>query len=90
VLREVVESYCPKVGNGRLPIGLERMLRNHFVQYWFNLVDTSCEQALCDSVGLRRFVGIEPGSATAQVAALTKLIRRSFKASTTLLKEKDK
>jgi IS5 family transposase len=29
----VIEPYYPKRGNGRPPIGLERMLRIHFVQH---------------------------------------------------------
>ncbi|WP_198388683.1 transposase, partial [Burkholderia ubonensis] len=55
----VVEPYCPKCGNGRPLIGLERMMRIHFVQHWFNLADFACEEALYDSTSLRRFVGIE-------------------------------
>lgn len=57
----LLESYYPKKGGGRPPIGLERMLRMHFVQHWFNLADVACEEALLDSMGLRRFVGIDLG-----------------------------
>jgi len=57
----VVEPYYPKAGNGRPPIGLERMLRIHFLQHWFNLADLACEEALYDSASLRRFVGIDLG-----------------------------
>jgi hypothetical protein len=32
----VIEPHYPKRGIGRPPIGLERMLRIHFVQHWFN------------------------------------------------------
>lgn len=60
-LCEVIEPYYPKAGNGRPPIGLERMLRIHFIQHWFNLADLSCEEALYDSASLRRFVGIDLG-----------------------------
>ena len=60
-LCEVIEPYYPKVGNGRPPIGLERMLRIHFIQHWFNLADLACEEALYDSASLRRFVGIDLG-----------------------------
>lgn len=60
-LCSVVEPHYPKAGNGRPPIGLERMLRIHFVQHWFNLADLSCEEALYDSASLRRFVGIDLG-----------------------------
>jgi IS5 family transposase len=57
----VVEPHYPKAGNGRPPIGLERMLRIHFLQHWFNLADLACEEALYDSVSLRRFAGIDLG-----------------------------
>ena len=60
-LCEVIEPHYPKAGNGRPPIGLERMLRIHFVQHWFNLADLACEEALYDSASLRRFVGINLG-----------------------------
>ena len=60
-LCEVIEPYYPKAGNGRPPIGLERMLRIHFIQHWFNLADLSCEEALYDSASLRCFVGIDLG-----------------------------
>jgi IS5 family transposase len=40
----VIEPHYPKAGNGRPPIGLERMLRIHFVQHWFNLADMACEE----------------------------------------------
>jgi transposase, IS5 family len=35
----VIEPYYPKPGNGRPPIGVERMLRLYFLQQWFNLSD---------------------------------------------------
>jgi IS5 family transposase len=60
-LCEVIEPQYPKAGNGRPPIGLERMLRIHFIQHWFNLADLACEEALYDSASLRRFVGIDLG-----------------------------
>ena len=60
-LCEVIEPHYPKAGNGRPPIGLERMLRIHFIAHWFNLADLACEEALYDSASLRRFVGIDLG-----------------------------
>src|SRR5579864_1510505 len=60
-LCEIVEPYYPKGQGGRPPVGLERMLRMHFVQHWFNLADEACEEALLDSTALRRFVGIDLG-----------------------------
>jgi len=60
-LCSVIEPHYPKPGNGRPPVGLERMLRMYFVQHWFNLADAACEDALLDSAALRRFVGIDLG-----------------------------
>ncbi|WP_035486582.1 IS5 family transposase [Paraburkholderia xenovorans] len=55
----VVEPHYPKRGNGRPPIGRERVPRIYFVQHWSNLMDFACEEALYDSTSLRRFVGID-------------------------------
>jgi IS5 family transposase len=61
-LCEVIEPFYPKVaGAGRPPVGLERMLRIHFLQHWFNLSDPAVEEALYDSRAMRRFVGIDLG-----------------------------
>src|ERR1700692_2828892 len=57
----VVEPHYPKAGNGRPPVGLERMLRMYFLQQWFNLSDPAVEEALYDSVVMRGFVGIDLG-----------------------------
>jgi len=57
----LIEPFYPKPGNGRHPIGLERMLRIYFVQQWFNLSDPGVEEALYDSLAMRRFVGIDLG-----------------------------
>ena len=43
----LIEPVYPKAGNGRPPIGLERMLRIYFLQNWFNLSDPAVEEALC-------------------------------------------
>jgi len=60
-LCSVVEPHYPKGVGGRPPIGLERMLRIHFLQHWFNLADVACEEALYDSASLRHFAGIDLG-----------------------------
>ena len=57
----LIEPHYPKAGNGRPPIGLERMLRIHLLQHWFNLPDLACEEALHDSTALRAFAGIDLG-----------------------------
>ncbi len=61
-LCDVIQPHYPKGVGGRPPIGLERMLRIHFIQHWFNLADEACEEALYDSASLRRFVGIDLGT----------------------------
>jgi IS5 family transposase len=57
----LIEPVYPKAGGGRPPIGLERMLRIHFLQHWFNLSDPAVEEALYDSAAMRKFVGIDLG-----------------------------
>ena len=57
----LIEPFYPKAGNGRPPIGLERMLRLHFLQHWFDLSDPAAEEALYDSLSMREFVGIDLG-----------------------------
>jgi len=60
-LCSVIKPHYPKGVGGRPPIGLERMLRIHFIQRWFNLADRACEEALYDSASLRNFAGIDLG-----------------------------
>ncbi len=57
----LIEPYYPKSGDGRPPVGVERMLRIYFLQQWFNLSDPGVEEALYDSVVMRQFVGIDLG-----------------------------
>jgi IS5 family transposase len=60
-LCRLIEPFYPKPGNGRPPIGVERMLRVYFLQQWFNLSDPAVEEALYDSQAMRHFVGIDLG-----------------------------
>ena len=60
-LYALIEPVYPKAGKGRRPVGLERMLRIHFLQHWFNLSDPAVEEALFGSASMRRFVGIDLG-----------------------------
>jgi IS5 family transposase len=57
----LIEPHYPKPGNGRPPVGEERMLRIYFLQQWFNLSDPAVEEALYDSPVMRQFVGIDLG-----------------------------
>jgi len=54
-----IEPVYRKAGNGRPPVGVERML-------WFNLSDPAAEEALYDSPTLRAFVGIDLGQEPVQ------------------------
>jgi IS5 family transposase len=69
----LIEPHYPRAGNGRRPIGLERMLRIHLLQHWFNLADEAMEEALYDSATLRRFARIDLGAAP--VPDATSLLR---------------
>ena len=57
----LIDPYYPKAGNGRPPVGLERMLRMYFVANWFNLADEACEDALYDIPAFREFCRIDLG-----------------------------
>lgn len=61
--KELCESIAPYYPNpkeaSRKPIGLDRMLRIHFLQHWFELSDPAAEEALYDSRAMRLFVGID-------------------------------
>lgn len=60
-LCEAIEPFYPQVSSkgGRPPIGIDRMLRIHFLQHWFELSDPGAEEALYDSRAMRQFVGID-------------------------------
>ena len=58
-LMALIEPHYPKVGNGRQPLGLEKMLRIYFLQQWFNLSDPQAEDAIYDSESMRRFTRVE-------------------------------
>lgn len=60
-LYALVEPHYPKAGNGRPPIGLERMLRMYWVANWFNLADEACEDAMYDIPVFREFCGFDLG-----------------------------
>ena len=61
LLALVEPMYPAGEGAGRPPVGLQRMLRIHFLQHWFNLSDPAVEEALYDSRAMREFVGIDLG-----------------------------
>ena len=60
-----IAPHYPKAGAGRPPIPLERMLRIHFLQHWFNLSDPAAEEALYDSPAMRAFAGVDLGAGPA-------------------------
>ena len=61
-LYTLIEPFYPKAGKGRSPIGLERMLRIHFLQSCFYSARIGAEEAIYDMESMRRFVRIDPGN----------------------------
>lgn len=63
-LCRIIEPFYPKASpKGRRPaLGIERMLRIHFLQHGFELSDPGAEEALYDSRAMRQFVGIDLAS----------------------------
>ena len=57
----LIEPHYPKAGNGRPPVGVERMLRMYCIANWFNLSDVACEDALYDVPLFREFCWIDLG-----------------------------
>jgi IS5 family transposase len=60
-LLALIEPHYPKAGQGRQPLGLEKLLRIYFLQQWFNLSDPQAEDAIYDSESMRRFAQVELG-----------------------------
>jgi IS5 family transposase len=59
-LLALFEKHYPTSGRrGRPPMGVERMLRIHFLQQWYALGDLAMEEALYEIESMRRFAGIE-------------------------------
>jgi len=57
----LIAPHYPKAGNGRQPLGMEKMLRIYFLQQWFNLSDPQAEDAIYESESMRRFARVELG-----------------------------
>ena len=56
----LIEPHYPKASpaGGRPALPLERMLRIYCLQQWYNLSDPGAEEALYDSITMRRFAGV--------------------------------
>ena len=65
----LLEPYYPKASSagGRPAVGLERMLRIHCLQLWFDLSDPAVEEALYDSRAMRAFRSSSSATAAAPV-----------------------
>ena len=57
-LVELIGPHYPKGKTGRPPMGIETMLRIHFLQQWFGLSDPAMEEALHDVPLYREFAGL--------------------------------
>jgi IS5 family transposase len=58
-LCSVIAPYYPTAGQGRPPLGLERMLRIYFLQQWFDLSDPAMEEMLYDSRTMSAFAKLD-------------------------------
>jgi transposase, IS5 family len=58
-LTALIEPHYPKGKTGRPPMGVETMLRIHFLQQWLGLSDPAMEAALHDVPLYREFAGLE-------------------------------
>jgi transposase, IS5 family len=56
----LIEPHYPKASpaGGRPPLPLERMFHIYCLQQWYNLSDPGAEEALYDSITMRRFAGV--------------------------------
>jgi len=56
----LIEPHYPKPNpeGGRPPLPLERMFRIYCLQQWYDLSDPGAEEALYDSLTMRRFAGV--------------------------------
>lgn len=63
-LYALVEPFYPKgsAAGGRPPLPLERMFRIYCLQQWYDLSDPGAEEALYDSITMRRFAGVSTDS----------------------------
>jgi len=60
-LLALIEPHYPKgsPAGGRPPLPLERMFRIYCLQQWYNLSDPGAEEALYDSLTMRKFAGVQ-------------------------------
>ena len=56
----LIEPHYPKgsAAGGRPPLPVERMFRIYCLQQWYDLSDPGAEEALYDSITMRRFAGV--------------------------------
>lgn len=71
-----IEPFYPKPGNGRPPIGLERMLRMYVIQQVLGLSDEGTEDAVYDMQSVRRFIGVDLSCESAPDATTLLKFRR--------------
>src|ERR1700730_14738899 len=62
-LQALVEPHYPTGENGRPPAGLSLMLREYFLQQWFDLTCPGADDGRYDAACLRHFGGIALGRA---------------------------
>src|ERR1700746_3031097 len=60
-LVRLIEPHYPKAGQGRQPLGLEKMLRIYFLQQWVNLSAPQGEDGSYEMVSVPRFARVALG-----------------------------
>ena len=59
-MSDAVKPHYPAPNDvSRRPVEIKHMLRIQFLQHWFELSDSSVEEALYDFRAMRQFVGID-------------------------------
>ena len=72
----LIKPFYPKGERGRLPLGVELMLRVYFLQQWYALADEALEDALYGSRAMRAFVGRETVPAATTLLKFRHLLER--------------
>ena len=88
---EIIKPYYYENGNGRQPIGVDVMLKMYLVGNWFNMSDEATEDALYDSMAIKRYVGATPDATTLckfrKILEQNKLTKKIFEFQNQIFKQ---
>ena len=63
--KAIASHYRKPKGSGRRPVGIEHLLRIHFMPHWFNLSDPDMQKARYDMPAMGEFAGTDLGNEAA-------------------------